>query len=72
MVVNFFGIVEVIKIFLFFFRKFKGRLVNVSSMGGGVLMVRLVFYGLLKVVVIMFLLVMRIEFFKWGIKVVFI
>lgn len=34
MAVNFFGVVEVTKVFLPLLRKSKGRLVNVSSMGG--------------------------------------
>lgn len=34
MAVNFFGAVEVTKVFLPLLRKSKGRLVNVSSMGG--------------------------------------
>lgn len=34
MAVNFFGTVEVTKVFLPLLRKSKGRLVNISSMGG--------------------------------------
>lgn len=70
MAVNFFGTVEVTKTFLPLLRKSKGRLVNVSSMGGGAPMARLASYGSSKAAVTMFSSVMRIELSKWGIKVV--
>ncbi|EHH31895.1 17-beta-hydroxysteroid dehydrogenase type 2 [Macaca nemestrina] len=70
MAVNFFGTVEVTKTFLPLLRKSKGRLVNVSSMGGGAPMAKLASYGSSKAAVTMFSSVMRIELSKWGIKVV--
>ncbi|PNI45688.1 HSD17B2 isoform 6, partial [Pan troglodytes] len=69
MAVNFFGTVEVTKTFLPLLRKSKGRLVNVSSMGGGAPMERLASYGSSKAAVTMFSSVMRLELSKWGIKV---
>ncbi|XP_054311164.1 17-beta-hydroxysteroid dehydrogenase type 2 [Pongo pygmaeus] len=70
MAVNFFGTVEVTKTFLPLLRKSKGRLVNVSSIGGGAPMARMASYGSSKAAVTMFSSVMRMELSKWGIKVV--
>ncbi|XP_025064422.1 estradiol 17-beta-dehydrogenase 2 isoform X3 [Alligator sinensis] len=67
--VNFFGAVEVSKMFLPLLRKSQGRLVNMSSMAGGVPMPRLAAYGASKAALSMFSGVMRQELSKWGIKV---
>ncbi|XP_006274034.3 17-beta-hydroxysteroid dehydrogenase type 2 isoform X1 [Alligator mississippiensis] len=67
--VNFFGAVEVSKMFLPLLRKSQGRLVNMSSMAGGVPMPRLSAYGASKAALSMFSGVMRQELSKWGIKV---
>lgn len=69
MAVNFFGAVEVTKAFLPLLRKAKGRLVNISSMAGGVPMVKLAAYGSSKAALTMFSAVMRQELSKWGVKV---
>lgn len=69
MAVNFFGAVEVTKAFLPLLRKSKGRLVNISSMVGGVPMVKLAAYGSSKAALTMFSAVMRQELSKWGVKV---
>ncbi|XP_012321583.1 17-beta-hydroxysteroid dehydrogenase type 2 [Aotus nancymaae] len=72
MAVNFFGTVEVTKTFLPLLRKSKGRLVNVSSIGGGAPMAKLASYGPTKAAVAMFSSVLRLELSKWGVKVVYI
>ncbi|XP_010285389.1 PREDICTED: estradiol 17-beta-dehydrogenase 2 [Phaethon lepturus] len=69
MEVNFFGAVEVSKIFLPLLRKSQGRLVNVSSMAGGIPLPRYAAYGASKAALSMFSGVMRQELSKWGIKV---
>ncbi|XP_004600907.2 17-beta-hydroxysteroid dehydrogenase type 2 [Sorex araneus] len=69
MAVNFFGAVEVTKAFLPLLRKSKGRLVNISSMAGGVPMERLSAYGSSKAALTMFSAVMRQELSMWGVKV---
>ncbi|XP_060041096.1 17-beta-hydroxysteroid dehydrogenase type 2 [Erinaceus europaeus] len=69
MAVNFFGAVEVTKAFLPLLRKSKGRLVNVSSMAGGVPMEMLAAYGSSKAALTMFSAIMRQELSKWGVKV---
>ncbi|XP_009701915.1 PREDICTED: estradiol 17-beta-dehydrogenase 2 [Cariama cristata] len=69
MEVNFFGAVEVSKIFLPLLRKSKGRLVNMSSMAGGIPLPRYAAYGASKAALSMFSGVMRQELSKWGIKV---
>ncbi|XP_003791349.1 estradiol 17-beta-dehydrogenase 2 [Otolemur garnettii] len=69
MTVNFFGAVEVTKAFLPLLRKSKGRLVNISSIGGWVPMEKLAAYGSSKAALTMFSSVMRHELSKWGIKV---
>ncbi|XP_025716312.2 LOW QUALITY PROTEIN: 17-beta-hydroxysteroid dehydrogenase type 2 [Callorhinus ursinus] len=69
MAVNFFGAVEVTKAFLPLLRKSKGRLVNISSMAGGVPMEKLAAYSSSKAALTMFSAVMRQELSKWGIKV---
>ncbi|KAH0619647.1 hypothetical protein JD844_000484 [Phrynosoma platyrhinos] len=68
--VNFFGPVELSKTFLPLLRKSKGRLINISSMAGGIPMPRLAAYGASKAALSMFSGVMRQELSKWGIKVV--
>uniref|UniRef100_U3I1Z4 Hydroxysteroid 17-beta dehydrogenase 2 n=2 Tax=Anas platyrhynchos TaxID=8839 RepID=U3I1Z4_ANAPP len=69
MEVNFFGAVEVSKTFLPLLRKSQGRLVNVSSMAGGIPLPRYAAYGASKAALSMFSGVMRQELSKWGIKV---
>lgn len=69
MEVNFFGPIEVTKAFLPLLRKSKGRLVNVSSMGGGVPMPKLASYNSTKAALTMFSSIMRLELSKWGVKV---
>ncbi|KFP90793.1 Estradiol 17-beta-dehydrogenase 2, partial [Apaloderma vittatum] len=69
MEVNFFGAVEVSKIFLPLLRKSQGRLVNMSSLAGGIPLPRLAAYGASKAALSMFSGVMRQELSKWGIKV---
>ncbi|XP_051024702.1 17-beta-hydroxysteroid dehydrogenase type 2 [Acomys russatus] len=69
MAVNFFGAVEVTKVFLPLLRKSKGRLVNVSSMGGKVPMEMIAAYCPTKAAVTMFSSVLRLELSKWGVKV---
>lgn len=70
MAVNFFGVVEVTKVFLPLLRKSKGRLVNVSSMGATVPFQMLAAYASTKAAVSMFSTVIRQELAKWGVKVV--
>ncbi|XP_067396260.1 17-beta-hydroxysteroid dehydrogenase type 2 isoform X2 [Emydura macquarii macquarii] len=67
--VNFFGSVEVTKTFLPLLRKSKGRLINTSSMAGGIPMPKLAAYGASKAALSMFSGVMRQELSKWEIKV---
>ncbi|XP_061450240.1 17-beta-hydroxysteroid dehydrogenase type 2 [Rhineura floridana] len=67
--VNFFGPVELSKTFLPLLRKSKGRLINISSMAGGIPMPRFAAYGASKAALSMFSGVMRQELSKWGIKV---
>ncbi|XP_009681219.2 17-beta-hydroxysteroid dehydrogenase type 2 [Struthio camelus] len=67
--VNFFGAVEVSKTFLPLLRKSQGRLVNVSSMAGGIPLPKYAAYGASKAALSMFSGVMRQELSKWGIKV---
>ncbi|KAM5262611.1 17-beta-hydroxysteroid dehydrogenase type 2 [Ctenodactylus gundi] len=69
MAVNFFGPVEVTKAFLPLLRKSKGRLVNVSSMGGGVPLPKLAAYNSTKAALTMFSSIMRQELSKWGVRV---
>ncbi|NXL92048.1 DHB2 dehydrogenase, partial [Alectura lathami] len=69
MEVNFFGAVEVSKTFLPLLRKSRGRLVNMSSMAGGIPLPRYAAYGASKAALSMFSGVMRQELSKWGIKV---
>uniref|UniRef100_A0A8C3II49 Hydroxysteroid 17-beta dehydrogenase 2 n=1 Tax=Chrysemys picta bellii TaxID=8478 RepID=A0A8C3II49_CHRPI len=52
--VNFFGHVEVTKMFLPLLRKSKGRLINISSMAGGIPMTRFAAYGASKAALSMF------------------
>uniref|UniRef100_A0A8C5RWS5 Hydroxysteroid 17-beta dehydrogenase 2 n=1 Tax=Laticauda laticaudata TaxID=8630 RepID=A0A8C5RWS5_LATLA len=67
--VNFFGPVEISKMFLPLLRKSKGRIINVSSMAGGIPMPRFAAYGASKAALSMFSGVMRQELSMWGIKV---
>ncbi|NXN15259.1 DHB2 dehydrogenase, partial [Indicator maculatus] len=69
MEVNFFGAVELSKTFLPLLRKSQGRLVNVSSMAGGIPLPRYAAYGASKAALSMFSGVMRQELSKWGVKV---
>ncbi|XP_032556961.1 estradiol 17-beta-dehydrogenase 2 isoform X1 [Chiroxiphia lanceolata] len=69
MEVNFFGAVELSKTFLPLLRKSQGRLVNMSSMAGGIPLPRYAAYGASKAALSMFSGVMRQELSKWGIKV---
>uniref|UniRef100_A0A8B9MTQ0 Hydroxysteroid 17-beta dehydrogenase 2 n=1 Tax=Accipiter nisus TaxID=211598 RepID=A0A8B9MTQ0_9AVES len=69
MEVNFFGAVEVSRTFLPLLRKSQGRLVNMSSMAGGIPLPRCAAYGASKAALSMFSGVMRQELSKWGIKV---
>ncbi|NXG34247.1 DHB2 dehydrogenase, partial [Dromaius novaehollandiae] len=67
--VNFFGAVEVSKTFLPLLRKSQGRLVNISSMAGGIPLPKYAAYGASKAALSMFSGVMRQELSKWGVKV---
>ncbi|XP_036896212.1 17-beta-hydroxysteroid dehydrogenase type 2 isoform X1 [Sturnira hondurensis] len=69
MAVNFFGAVEVTKAFLPLLRKSKGRLVNISSMGGEIPFLKLAAYSSSKAALTMFSAIMRQELAKWGVKV---
>ncbi|XP_054434981.1 17-beta-hydroxysteroid dehydrogenase type 2 [Pteronotus mesoamericanus] len=69
MAVNFFGAVEVTKTFLPLLRKSKGRLVNISSMAGGIPFLNLAAYGSSKAALTMFSAIMRQELSKWQVKV---
>ncbi|NWU96633.1 DHB2 dehydrogenase, partial [Upupa epops] len=69
MEVNFFGAVEVSKTFVPLLRKARGRLVNISSMAGGIPLPKLAAYGASKAALSMFSGVMRQELSKWGVKV---
>uniref|UniRef100_A0A8C0DMQ5 Hydroxysteroid 17-beta dehydrogenase 2 n=1 Tax=Balaenoptera musculus TaxID=9771 RepID=A0A8C0DMQ5_BALMU len=55
--------------FLPLLRKSKGRLVNISSMAGGVPMEKMAAYSSSKAALTMFSAVMRQELSKWGVKV---
>ncbi|XP_028609384.1 estradiol 17-beta-dehydrogenase 2 [Grammomys surdaster] len=69
MAVNFFGTVEVTKVFLPLLRKSKGRLVNISSMGAQVPFQMMAAYSSTKAAVTMFSTISRLELAKWGVKV---
>ncbi|XP_063103813.1 17-beta-hydroxysteroid dehydrogenase type 2 isoform X2 [Cavia porcellus] len=69
MEVNFFGPVGVTKAFLPLLRKAKGRLVNISSMGGGIPMPKMAAYSSAKAALTMFSSIVRQELSKWGVKV---
>ncbi|XP_012503661.1 PREDICTED: estradiol 17-beta-dehydrogenase 2 [Propithecus coquereli] len=69
MAVNFFGAVEVTKAFLPLLRKSKGRLVNMSSMAGGVPFDHLAAYSSSKAALTMFSSILRRELSEWGVKV---
>nr|XP_014428905.1 estradiol 17-beta-dehydrogenase 2 isoform X3 [Pelodiscus sinensis] len=69
MEVNFFGPVEVTKMFLPLLRKSKGRLINISSMAGCIPLARFAAYGSSKAALSMFSGVMRQELAQWGVKV---
>ncbi|XP_003495176.1 estradiol 17-beta-dehydrogenase 2 [Cricetulus griseus] len=72
MAVNFFGAVEVTKVFLPLLRKSKGRLVNVSSMGAKVPIQLVAAYCSTKAALTMFSSIIRQELCKWGVKVAII
>lgn len=72
MAVNFFGAVEVTKVFLPLLRRSKGRLVNVCSMGAEVPIKMMAAYCSTKAALTMFSSVSRMELSKWGIKVAII
>ncbi|XP_062997561.1 17-beta-hydroxysteroid dehydrogenase type 2 [Elgaria multicarinata webbii] len=67
--VNFFGPVELSKTFLPLLRKSKGRLINISSMAGGIPMPGFAAYGASKAALSMFSGVIRQELKKWGMNV---
>ncbi|KGL76896.1 Estradiol 17-beta-dehydrogenase 2, partial [Tinamus guttatus] len=67
--VNFFGAVEVSKTFLPLLRKSRGRLVNMSSMAGGIPLPKYAAYGASKAALSLFSGVIRQELSKWGVKV---
>nr|XP_056718360.1 17-beta-hydroxysteroid dehydrogenase type 2 [Euleptes europaea] len=69
MEVNFFGPVEVSKTFIPLLRKSKGRIVNISSMAGGIPIPKFAAYGASKAALSMFSGVLRQELAKWGVKV---
>uniref|UniRef100_H3A7N1 Hydroxysteroid 17-beta dehydrogenase 2 n=2 Tax=Latimeria chalumnae TaxID=7897 RepID=H3A7N1_LATCH len=68
--VNFFGTVEVSKVFCPLLHKAKGRLINMASMAGEVPMPLFAAYGCSKAALCMFSGVMRQELSRWGVKVV--
>ncbi|KAL1784474.1 estradiol 17-beta-dehydrogenase 2 [Sigmodon hispidus] len=70
MAVNYFGAVEVTKVFLPLLRKSKGRLVNVSSMGAEVPIQMMSAYCPTKAALTMFSSIIRQELSKWGVKVI--
>ncbi|XP_005345797.1 estradiol 17-beta-dehydrogenase 2 [Microtus ochrogaster] len=72
MAVNFFGAVEVTKMFLPLLRRSKGRLVNMCSMGAEVPMKWLAAYCSTKAALTMFSSIARLELSKWGVKVAII
>ncbi|KAG8437475.1 hypothetical protein GDO86_008250 [Hymenochirus boettgeri] len=67
--VNFFGVVQVTKIFVSLLRKAKGRLITISSMAGHAPMPRLAAYASSKAALSMFSAVMQQDLFKWDVKV---
>ncbi|XP_078399111.1 estradiol 17-beta-dehydrogenase 2-like [Cetorhinus maximus] len=69
MEVNYFGAVEVTKMFLPLLRQAKGRLVNISSIAGSIPLPWLAAYGASKAALSMFSSVLRQELAIWGIKV---
>ncbi|XP_029781093.1 estradiol 17-beta-dehydrogenase 2 isoform X2 [Suricata suricatta] len=69
MAVNFFGAVEVTKTFLPLLRKSKGRLVNISSMAGGVPFEKMAAYSSSKAALTMFSAILRQELSQWEVKV---
>ncbi|XP_043562591.1 estradiol 17-beta-dehydrogenase 2 [Chiloscyllium plagiosum] len=67
--VNFFGAVELTKMFLPLLRQAKGRLVNISSMAGTTPLLGFAAYGASKAALSMFSNVLRQELAIWGVKV---
>ncbi|XP_032891662.1 17-beta-hydroxysteroid dehydrogenase type 2 isoform X1 [Amblyraja radiata] len=72
MAVNFFGAVEVTKIFLPLLRQAKGRLVNVTSVAGVTPLLGFAGYGASKAALNMFSNILRSEIAIWGVKVAII
>ncbi|XP_062923209.1 17-beta-hydroxysteroid dehydrogenase type 2-like isoform X3 [Mobula hypostoma] len=72
MEVNFFGAVEVTKVFLPLLRQTKGRLICISSLAGSVPFMRNVSYNASKAALSMFFNTLRYELAIWGVKVVII
>ncbi|XP_053550842.1 17-beta-hydroxysteroid dehydrogenase type 2 [Bombina bombina] len=69
MEVNFFGAVQITKMFISLVRKAKGRLISISSMAGHTPIPGFAAYGASKAALSMFSAVMRQDLFKWGVKV---
>ncbi|XP_078257897.1 17-beta-hydroxysteroid dehydrogenase type 2 [Rhinoraja longicauda] len=69
MEVNFFGAVELTKIFLPLLRQAKGRLVNITSLAGVTPLLGCGAYGASKAALRMFSNVLRYELAIWGVKV---
>ncbi|XP_072374017.1 17-beta-hydroxysteroid dehydrogenase type 2 [Scyliorhinus torazame] len=70
MEVNFFGVVELTKMFLPLLRQAKGRLVNITSVSGSSPLPGFAAYGASKAALAMFSNVLRQELAIWGVKVV--
>uniref|UniRef100_UPI00398EE472 17-beta-hydroxysteroid dehydrogenase type 2-like isoform X3 n=1 Tax=Pristiophorus japonicus TaxID=55135 RepID=UPI00398EE472 len=69
MEVNYFGAVELTKMFLPLLRQAKGRLVNISSMAGNTPLLGFAAYGASKAALGMFSDILRQELAIWGVKV---
>ncbi|XP_041048213.1 17-beta-hydroxysteroid dehydrogenase type 2-like [Carcharodon carcharias] len=72
MEVNFFGAVELTKMFLPLLRQAKGRLVNITSIAGSTPLPWFAAYGASKAALSMFSSVLRQELAIWGVKVAII
>ncbi|XP_067905278.1 estradiol 17-beta-dehydrogenase 2 isoform X2 [Heterodontus francisci] len=69
MEVNFFGAVELTKMFLPLLRQAKGRLVNITSVAGTTPLLGFAAYGASKAALNMFSNILRQELAIWGVKV---
>ncbi|XP_067853686.1 estradiol 17-beta-dehydrogenase 2-like [Heptranchias perlo] len=69
MEVNFFGVVELTKMFLPLLRQAKGRLVNITSVAGSTPLPWFAAYGASKAALSMFSDILRQELAMWGVKV---